>query len=223
MGKRAQRIPSWPGVIHSNKGRIHLRRPTRDITFRLRQSGGPYIPVCYHSEGGRPVIARALSGAIRRCSRKLPGDNLRPPIALDSPVALSPVLCCAASELLACRLALTSVCAELHLLSRALGYFGASATVRAKSLPTGGTPGRRNWRPRSLRDTPFHSTHATSGAGSDGPIHDGPLPTKAEMICPALSVAAAMFECSCVALLRDRLCLDAAPQVAASECLLLVH
>src|SRR5260221_13449842 len=44
MGKRAQRIPSWPGVIHSNKGRIHLRRPTRDITFRLRQSGGPYIP-----------------------------------------------------------------------------------------------------------------------------------------------------------------------------------
>src|SRR6266403_2545599 len=92
----------------------------------------------------RPVNARALSGALRRCSRKLPEDNLRPPIALDSPVALSPVLCCAASELLACRLALTSVCAELHLLSRALGYFGASATVRAKSLPTGGKPGRRN-------------------------------------------------------------------------------
>jgi hypothetical protein len=45
MGTRAQRIPSWPGVIHSNKGRIHLRRPTCDITFRLRQSGGPYIPV----------------------------------------------------------------------------------------------------------------------------------------------------------------------------------
>jgi hypothetical protein len=50
MGKRAQRIPSWPGVIHSNKGRIHLRRPTRDITFRLRQSGGPYIPVSPHPE-----------------------------------------------------------------------------------------------------------------------------------------------------------------------------
>jgi hypothetical protein len=34
-------------VIHSNKGRIHLRRPTCDIlTFRLRRSGGPYIPVC---------------------------------------------------------------------------------------------------------------------------------------------------------------------------------
>src|SRR6266850_5004904 len=45
MGKRAQRIPSWPGVIHSNKGRIHLRRPTSDIlAFRLRRSGGPYIP-----------------------------------------------------------------------------------------------------------------------------------------------------------------------------------
>src|SRR6267378_5096280 len=46
MGKRARRIPSWPGVIHSNKGRIHLRRPTCDIrAFRLRRSGGPYIPV----------------------------------------------------------------------------------------------------------------------------------------------------------------------------------
>src|SRR5229473_5577155 len=46
MGRRAQRIPSWPGVILSNKGRIHLRRPTCDIlTFLLRRSGGPYIPV----------------------------------------------------------------------------------------------------------------------------------------------------------------------------------
>jgi hypothetical protein len=45
MGERAQRIPSWPGVIHSNKRRIHLRRPTCDtLTFRLRRSGGPYIP-----------------------------------------------------------------------------------------------------------------------------------------------------------------------------------
>src|SRR6266849_3525279 len=40
----SQRIPSWPGVIHSNKGRIHLRRPTCDtLTFLLRRSGGPYI------------------------------------------------------------------------------------------------------------------------------------------------------------------------------------
>src|SRR6266849_3983816 len=50
MGRRAQRIPSWPGVIHANKGRIHLRRPSCDIlTIRLRQSGGPYIP------DGRPT------------------------------------------------------------------------------------------------------------------------------------------------------------------------
>src|SRR5260370_18712011 len=57
MGKRAEGIPSWPGVIHSNKGRILLRRPTCDIlTFRLRRSGGPYIPV------GRP-LARNTSDA----------------------------------------------------------------------------------------------------------------------------------------------------------------
>src|SRR6267378_328152 len=46
MEKRAQRIPSWPGVIHSNKGRIHLRRPTCGVfKFRLRRGGGPYIPI----------------------------------------------------------------------------------------------------------------------------------------------------------------------------------
>src|SRR5467141_1578971 len=46
MEKRAQRIPSWPGVIHSNKGRIHLRRPTCGVLkFRLRRGGGPYIPI----------------------------------------------------------------------------------------------------------------------------------------------------------------------------------
>jgi hypothetical protein len=52
-------IPSWPGVIHSNKGRIHLRRPTCDIlTFRLRRSGGPYIPdgpSLGHNRRGEPV------------------------------------------------------------------------------------------------------------------------------------------------------------------------
>src|SRR5712664_2626642 len=56
MGRRAQRIPSWPGVIHSNKGRIHLRRPTCDIlTIRLRRSGGPYIPGCA-SYGRNPTV-----------------------------------------------------------------------------------------------------------------------------------------------------------------------
>jgi len=53
---------------------------------------------------------------------------------------------CASFRILASRLALTSVCAELDLPSVALGYFGASAIVRVKSLPTGGKPGRRNWR-----------------------------------------------------------------------------
>jgi hypothetical protein len=32
---RAQRIPSWPGVVHSIEGRIHLRRPTRHSHFSL--------------------------------------------------------------------------------------------------------------------------------------------------------------------------------------------
>jgi hypothetical protein len=63
MGKRAQRIPSWPGVIHSNKGRIHLRRPTCDIlTFRLRRSGGPYIP------GGRQFAGQTTRVAMPELS-----------------------------------------------------------------------------------------------------------------------------------------------------------
>ena len=71
MGKRAQRIPSWPGVIHSNKGRIHLRRPTCDIlTFRLRRRGGPYIrenEACQRLvaiPGIGPVTATAVIAAI---------------------------------------------------------------------------------------------------------------------------------------------------------------
>jgi hypothetical protein len=40
-----QRIPSWPGPLCFNAGRIHLRTPTCYLIFRLRQSGGPYIPV----------------------------------------------------------------------------------------------------------------------------------------------------------------------------------
>src|SRR6266404_905146 len=62
MGKRAQRIPSWPGVIHSNKGRIHLRRPTRDITFRLRESGGPYIPGSPSTDRDRQLFAASFFG-----------------------------------------------------------------------------------------------------------------------------------------------------------------
>jgi len=33
--KRAQRIPSWPGVAHSNQGRIHWRRPFGHLHFLL--------------------------------------------------------------------------------------------------------------------------------------------------------------------------------------------
>jgi hypothetical protein len=68
MGKRAQRFLSWPGVIYSNKGRIHLRRPTCDIlTFRLRPSGGPYIPVCL----------RYIQKFARRCPDRF-GAGLQP-------------------------------------------------------------------------------------------------------------------------------------------------
>src|SRR5713101_4176227 len=71
MGRRAQRIPSWPGVIHSNKGRIHLRRPSCDIlTFRLRQSGGPYIPVT-------PSFAQNRVGPYRVESKQFPPSGLR--------------------------------------------------------------------------------------------------------------------------------------------------
>src|SRR5260370_38315185 len=75
MVKRAQRIRSWPGVIHSNKGRIHLLRPTCDIlTFRLRRSGGPYIPVCPSSV---PKFAASANGTERseRADAKGVTDN----------------------------------------------------------------------------------------------------------------------------------------------------
>ena len=74
MGKRAQRIPSWPGVIHSNKGRIHLRRPTCDIlTIRLRRSGGPYIPVWRHnwSISAHVQGVASLSASMRILVRRL--------------------------------------------------------------------------------------------------------------------------------------------------------
>ena len=39
------RIPSWPGVTDSTKGRIHWRRPNCHSRFRLQFCGGPYIPI----------------------------------------------------------------------------------------------------------------------------------------------------------------------------------
>src|SRR5260370_22063171 len=53
---RTQRIPSRPGALCSNEGRIHLRRPTCHPHFSLRQSGGPYIPVC-RPTGSHPVTS----------------------------------------------------------------------------------------------------------------------------------------------------------------------
>ena len=63
---------------------------------------------------------------------------------------------------------------------RAARSFGAIAIVRARFLPSGGKLGRRNWRLRSLKDRQFHSTPEMSGAGSDGPVHDGLHPTNVE-------------------------------------------
>jgi hypothetical protein len=37
MRNRARRIPSWPGETLSNKGRIHLRRPTCHFHFSLAE------------------------------------------------------------------------------------------------------------------------------------------------------------------------------------------
>src|SRR5260370_35867840 len=60
MEKRAQRIPSWPGVIHSNKGRIHLGRPTCGVLkFRLRRGGGPYMGGL--NLGGEVVVRKKFS------------------------------------------------------------------------------------------------------------------------------------------------------------------
>src|SRR6184192_928546 len=101
--------------------------------------------------------------------------------------------------------------------------FETLAIVQAKCLPSGGKPGRKNWRLRSLRGTQFHSTAETSGAGSDEPTHDGPLPANAEMICAAPSVGAEVSECSCATPWRDRQCPDVDPRVAVSEFLLLVR
>jgi len=58
MGKRAQRIPSWPGVINSNKGRIHLRRPTCHAHFLLATKRRTI-----HS--GLPVIRSEIENAQR--------------------------------------------------------------------------------------------------------------------------------------------------------------
>src|SRR5229473_408891 len=74
MEKRAQRIPSWPGVIHSNKGRIHLRRPTCGVLkFRLRRGGGPYIPISRWSYNLCQTVQRSESP--KACSTNEDDDS----------------------------------------------------------------------------------------------------------------------------------------------------
>ena len=65
--KRAQRIPSWPGALCSNKGRIHLRRPTCHFHFSLATRRRT-IP------SGLPTTHPELTGVLRspilnRCRR----------------------------------------------------------------------------------------------------------------------------------------------------------
>ena len=43
MRTKASGYPSWPGVADSTEGRIHWRRPTAILRFRLQLCGGPYI------------------------------------------------------------------------------------------------------------------------------------------------------------------------------------
>jgi hypothetical protein len=47
MRTKASGYPSWPGVTDSTEGRIHWRRPTAVLHFRLQLCGGPYIPIDY--------------------------------------------------------------------------------------------------------------------------------------------------------------------------------
>src|SRR5437899_1996747 len=65
----------------------------------------------------------------------------------------------------------------------AASSFEGVATVLATFPPTGGMPGRRNWRLYSLRDKQFHSIHERNGEGSGAPVHGAPHPTSAETKC----------------------------------------
>src|SRR5438445_3121642 len=69
---------------------------------------------------------------------------------------------------------------QLVLVSSAETSFEALAIARAKSLPSGGKLGRRNWRLRSPTDRQFHSAPGTSEEGNAGPTHDVLLPAHAE-------------------------------------------
>jgi hypothetical protein len=44
MGRERSAFHRGPELFPSNEGRIHLRRPTLSLIFRLHLGGGPYIP-----------------------------------------------------------------------------------------------------------------------------------------------------------------------------------
>src|ERR1700739_2552521 len=69
---------------------------------------------------------------------------------------------------------------QLVHVSSAETSFASCAIARAKSLPSGGKLGRRNWRLRSPRDRQFHLAPGTSGEGNAEPTHDALLPANAE-------------------------------------------
>jgi hypothetical protein len=78
IGTKASGCPSWPGVTDSIKGRIHWRRPTANLFFRLQLCGGPYIPEKVLT---RPRVEhcwiRRLTGPSYRARRSLADRELR--------------------------------------------------------------------------------------------------------------------------------------------------
>ena len=59
MGRRTQRIPSWPGAIAPTKAAYICADQPVTFTFRLQQGGGPYIPDDAHLPAAS-AIARVL-------------------------------------------------------------------------------------------------------------------------------------------------------------------
>jgi hypothetical protein len=72
MGKRAQRIPSWPGATAPTKA-VYIRadQPVT-LTFRLRQGGGPYMPVAGDPPGTpRNAFDMPTAGGYLLCIKEL--------------------------------------------------------------------------------------------------------------------------------------------------------
>src|SRR5215471_4113412 len=70
MGNGAQRIPSWPGAWTPTKAEYICADQTATLIFRLRQSGGPYIPVCLNARSRRSArCCKRLDSALRLIQR----------------------------------------------------------------------------------------------------------------------------------------------------------